>query len=253
MKTRNPKFKSHKILAHMKVKLFIFAILLSGITFSCDPKTLTSVLNSVTLSKTDASNGLKEALENGVSSAVSTLAKQGGFYESVYKILLPAEAQTVVKRLKVIPGFGNLEEEALKRINKAAENAASKAGPIFVNAIRQLTFDDAMNILKGEKNAATQFLRRTTYQALYNEFKPEINSSLNTFGALDYWGSAMNTYNKIPFVDRVNPDLADHVTNKALDGLFDLIEKKEYAIRTDISERTSDLLKKVFAQQDKPF
>lgn len=234
----------------MKVKLFLLALTLTMVSVSCDPKTLGTVLNSATLSKTDIANGLKEALENGVSNAVTTLAKQGGFYESVYKILLPAEAQSVVKRLKLIPGFGNLEEEALKRINKAAEDAASKAGPIFIGAIRQLTFGDVMNILKGEKNAATQFLRRTTYASLYNEFKPEINTSLNKFGALDYWGTAMNTYNKIPFVDKVNPDLADHVTNKALDGLFDLIEKKEYAIRTDINQRTSDLLKKVFAQQD---
>ena len=234
----------------MKFKLALVSLSIIMITMSCDPKTLSTVLNSGNLSKTEIANGLKEALDNGVSSAVTTLAREGGFYQSIYKIFLPEEAKSVVNKLKLIPGFANLEEEAVKRINRAAEDAASKAGPIFVNAIKQLTFDDVMNILKGEKNAATQFLRRTTYTALYNEFKPEINNSLNKFGALDYWGSAMNTYNKIPFVDKVNPDLADHATKKALDGLFDLIEKKENGIRTDISQRTSDLLKKVFAQQD---
>jgi hypothetical protein len=234
----------------MKLKFGILTISILLLTMSCDPKTLTTILNSGGISKIEIANGLKEALDKGVSSAVTTLAKEGGFYESAYKIFLPDEAKTVVNRLKFIPGFANLEEEAIKRINKAAEDAATKAGPIFVNAIKQLTFDDVMNILKGEKNAATQCLRRTTYSALYNEFKPEVNTSLNKFGALDYWGSAMNTYNKIPFVDKINPDLADHATNKALDGLFDLIEKKENGIRTDISQRTSDLLKRVFAQQD---
>lgn len=234
----------------MKLKMVLLNMSILLLLISCDPKTFSNVLNSGGLSKIDIANGLKEALDKGVSSAVTTLAKDGGFYESVYKIFLPEEARTVVNRLKFIPGFANLEEEAVKRINKAAEDAASKAGPIFMNAIKQLTFDDVMNILKGEKNAATQFLRRTTYSSLYNEFKPELNASLNKFGALDYWGSAMNTYNKIPFVDKINPDLADHATNKALDGLFDLIEKKENGIRTDISQRTSDLLKKVFAQQD---
>jgi hypothetical protein len=234
----------------MKFNIFFLAVTLTIFSVRCNPKTLGTTLNSGTLYKTDIEKGLKEALENGVSNAVTTLAKQGGFYDSIYKILLPAECQTVVKKLKLIPGFGNLEEEALKRINKAAEDAAYRAGPIFAGAIRQLTFSDVMNILKGDKNAATQFLKRTTYTNLYNEFKPEINSSLNKFGALDYWGTAMNTYNKIPFADKVNPDLADHVTIKALDGLFDLIEKKEYSIRTDINQRSSELLKKVFAQQD---
>lgn len=234
----------------MKYKIVIFLLSFAMLTVSCDPKTLSTVLNSGALSKIDIANGLKEALDKGVSSAVATLAKEGGFYDSVYKILLPSEAQGVVRRLKVIPGFANVEEEVVKRINKAAEDAATKAGPIFVNAIKQITFDDVMNILKGEKNAATQFLRRTTYASLYSEFKPELNTSLNKFGALDYWGTAMNTYNRIPFIDKINPDLADHATNKALDGLFDLIEKKELGIRTDINQRTSDLLKRVFAQQD---
>lgn len=219
---------------------------------SCDQKLLDTVLNSGSgvLTNADIANGLKQALEKGVDASVTYLSKENGYYDSVYKILLPPEAQKVTSKLRAIPGFGNLEEEAIKRINKATEDAASKAGPIFLNAITQMTFTDVKNILMGEKNAATQYLHNKTYQALYDEFKPVLVNSLNKFNALDYWSDAVGTYNKIPFVEKVNPDLADHVANQALMGLFDLIEKKEYGIRTDISQRTSDLLRKVFAQQD---
>lgn len=218
---------------------------------SCDPKDLNRILESTNvLSEAEVANGLREALNLGVDKSVQTLSLKDGFYKSVYKILLPPEAQKVTSKLKSIPGFTNLEEEAIKKINSAAEDAASKAGPIFLNAIKQMTITDAMNILMGEKDAATQFLKRTTYTALYNEFKPVMVTSLNKFGALDYYGDAVNTYNKIPFVEKVNPDLADYVANKALDGLFDLVKQKELGIRTDFSQRTSNLLKKVFAKQD---
>lgn len=234
----------------MKKLFFILFIFLIPMV-SCDPAALSKVLDTAgVLSETDMANGLKEALNNGVENSVKTLAAENGYYASLYKIVLPEEAVKVTNRLKVIPGFQNLEEEAVKRINKAAEDAASKAAPIFLNAVKQMTFTDVKNILMGNKNAATQYLIRTTRLAVYNEFKPVINTSLNKFGALDYWGNAMNTYNKIPFVDKINPDLADHVTGKALDGLFDLIEKKELGIRTDINQRTSAILKKVFAKQD---
>ena len=139
----------------------------------------------------------------------------------------------------------------VKRLNQGAEDAARKAKPIFVSAIKQLTFTDVMNILMGEQNAATQYLHTTTNQALYNEFNPVIVSSLNKFNALEYWASAVNKYNSIPFIEKVNPDLADYVTNEALVGLFVLVEKKEAGIRTNVNERTSSLLKRVFAKQDK--
>ena len=165
--------------------------------------------------------------------------------------MLPDEANTVIDKLKFIPGFSNLEEELIKRINHAAEDAASKAGPIFLGAVKSITFDDAMNILMGDKNAATNFLHDRTYQSLYNEFKPVLVKSLNQLGALDYWSDAVNKYNALPFVNDVNPDLADHINSKALVGLFDLIEKKELGIRSDISQRTTGLLQKVFAKQDR--
>jgi hypothetical protein len=236
----------------MRKKALLF--LLPLFLFSCDPKDLQKILDAagnVPLSNADIASGLKEALNKGVDMSVQTLSAQNGYYDSVYKILLPDEASKVIEKLRFIPGFENLEADAIKRINQAAEDAASKAGPIFLGAIRQMTFDDVMNILMGDKNAATQYLHNKTYQALYNEFKPVMNQSLNKFGALDLWTKATGKYNGLPFIKPINTDLADHVTNKALIGLFDLVEKKELGIRTDISQRTSDLLRKVFAKQDK--
>ncbi|MBK9256052.1 MAG: DUF4197 domain-containing protein [Saprospiraceae bacterium] len=231
---------------------YLSFLLMVFFLFSCDPKDLEKVLGSAGgfVSNADVAAGLKEALDKGVDQSVRTLSATDGFYKSTYKILLPEEARKVIDKLKFIPGFSNLEEEVVKRLNKGAEDAASKAGPIFLGAIKEMTFDDVMKILMGDKNAATQYLNNKTHQALYNEFSPVIVNSLNKFNALEYWADAVNTYNSLPFVDRINPNLADHVTHKALDGMFSLIEKKELGIRTDISQRTSDLLKKVFAKQD---
>jgi len=233
-------------------KLTIYFLLTLGL-ISCDPKDLQRVLDTVGtagLSNLDVANGLKEALEFGVDNSVDFLSAKNGFYQSAYKILLPEEAYTVINKLKIIPGFTNLEDELLKKINYAAEDAAKKAGPIFVDAVRGITFDDAMNILMGEKNAATQYLHNRTYHSLYSEFKPVLDNSLNSFGALGLWSDAVNAYNKIPFINKVNPDLSDHINTKALFGLFDLIEVKEQGIRSDVSQRTTKLLQDVFAKQD---
>ena len=224
-------------------------LLIPIFTLSCDPKDLEKLLE-IPLTNADVARGLKEALNLGVGESVDYLSALDGYYQSPYKILLPQEARTVTDKLKVIPGFSNIESEIVKRINRSAEDAAKKAGPIFLDAITSISFDDAMNILMGEKNAATNYLNNATYSALYSEFKPVVTSSLNKFNALEYWADAMNKYNSIPFVSKVNPDLADHVTNEALKGLFSLIEQKELGIRTDISQRSSDLLRKVFKKQD---
>ncbi len=231
----------------------IVSIITVFVFCSCDPKDLSKLLDgldSVALSDKDIANGLKEALELGVDKSVKTLSIQDGFYVSDYKIFLPEEANVVIDKLKFIPGFNSIEEELLKKINRAAEDAAGKAGPIFLSAIKNISFDDAMNILLGDKNAATTYLHNNTYNQLYTSFKPVLENSLNKFGALDYWSDAVNKYNSLPFVKEVNPDLADHINSKALYALFDLIEQKELGIRNDLSQRTSDLLKKVFARQD---
>ncbi|MBK8565809.1 MAG: DUF4197 domain-containing protein [Saprospiraceae bacterium] len=222
---------------------------------SCDPAALQRTLytlNSATeLSSSEISGGLKEALEIGIGKGSDTLSKKDGFYKSAYKILLPPEAQKVANKLRNVPGFTNVEEKILEKINRGAEDAAKKAKPIFVSAIRQMTFSDAKNILLGEQNAATQFLNRTTSDALYKEFNPVIVQSLDKFDARKYWADAVNAYNKVPFVEKANPDLDDYVTRQALNGLFSMVEAEELNIRTNIAARTSELLKKVFARQDK--
>lgn len=233
---------------------FILILVVTISMVGCDAATMQKVLDAAgevtQLSEVDIANGLKEALDKGVQNAVTNLAKENGYYKSAYKILLPEEATVVTDKLKFIPGFENLEEKLVQKINMAAEDAASKAGPIFVTAIKNMTIRDAMGILMGEKNAATQYLNNNTYNSLYAEFKPVLVNSLNKFGALDYWANAVNKYNAIPLVKDINPDLADHINTKALVGLFDLIEKKELGIRTDITQRSSDLLKRVFEKQD---
>ncbi len=233
-------------------KSLIIALL--SLTFvSCDPATMQKVLDSVSeapLTDLDISKGLKEALQFGVDNSVNFLSAEDGYYKSVYKILLPDEANKVIDKLSFIPGFKNLEAELVKKVNRAAEDAAKKAGPIFLDAIRGITFNDAMNILMGDKNAATQYLNSRTYNSLYAEFKPVLVNSLNKFGALDLWTDATKKYNSIPLVSDVNTDLADHINTKALVGLFDLVEKKEEGIRANVSERTTSILKRVFAKQD---
>jgi hypothetical protein len=202
------------------------------------------------LSQEEVGRGLKEALDLGVAEAVDFLSAENGYYQSAYKILMPEEAQQLATRLRAVPGFANFEEDALLKINRAAEDAAQKAKPIFVSAIRQMTFQDAMNLLRGNQDAATRYLERTTFQQLYNEFKPVIIASLDKFNARDYWRDGVSAYNRLPMVSKVNPELDDYVTRQALAGMFGLVEKKELDIRQNAGARTSDLLRRVFAQQD---
>lgn len=232
-----------------KIYLFLLPLFL----ISCDPADFQRVLDSASemaLSNADISQGLKQALDLGVGESVNYLSATDGFFKSAYKIYLPEEANSVINTLKSIPGFENVENELLKLINRGAEDAASKAGPIFYDAIKQITFDDALNILTGPDDAATSYLNSKTNQKLYNEFTPIIIGSLQKVNAQQYWADIINTYNQIPFVDKKNPDLADHVTTKALTGLFSLVQQKEAGIRNDVSQRTSDLLQRVFAKQD---
>lgn len=209
-----------------------------------------TLLNEATLTNAEVGNGLKEALEIGISKGSEKLSLKDGYFKSAYKIFLPEEVQQVTNTLQKIPGFSEVENEMLKLLNRAAEDAAKEAKPIFVNAIKQMTFEDAMGILMGNKDAATQYLVNTTRQSLYEAFMPKIKTSLDRVNATEYWNKAITTYNKIPLIDKVNPELDDYVTDKALDGLFSMVEKEELNIRNNVSARTSDLLKKVFAKQD---
>lgn len=202
------------------------------------------------LSQEEVGSALKEALNNGVGDAVDFLSKQDGYYKSIYKILLPPEAQKVVSKLKTVPGFSDVESNLIEKMNRAAEDAATKAKPIFISAIKQMTFKDAMNILMGKDDAATRYLESSTYKSLYAEFLPVIQASLDKVNAREYWKSAVTAYNKIPFVEKTNPELDDHVNTMALKGLFGLVEKKEAGIRNDVGLRNTELLRKVFAKQD---
>ncbi len=202
------------------------------------------------LTTTEVAMGLKEALEVGITNGADVLSARDGYLGSAYKILLPEEARQITNRLQAIPGFNMVEDVIIERINRAAEDAASRARPIFVAAIRSMTFEDAMGILMGPDDAATNYLHRVTYDALYQEFNPVILESLNKFNAIDYWEDAVTAYNRIPFIQQANPRLDDYVTTQALVGLFDMVKKEEHGIRTDVSKRSTDLLRRVFARQD---
>ncbi|MCB0706047.1 MAG: DUF4197 domain-containing protein [Saprospiraceae bacterium] len=210
----------------------------------------TDFLEEGGLTNAEVASGLKQALEFGITEGAQKLSQQDGYFKSAYKILLPDEARKVTDKLQNIPGFSNIENIILEKINRGAEDAAKKAAPIFKDAITSMSFSDAMNILMGPKDAATSYLNKTTFNKLYSAFNPVIVQSLDKFKAREYWSDAVNAYNKLPFVDHVNPDLDDHVTTQALAGLFTMIEKKELDIRTNIGSRTTDLLRKVFAKQD---
>jgi hypothetical protein len=199
----------------------------------------------------DISGGLKEALNNGVANQVSKLTAVDGFFRNeAVKILLPAELQKVDKTLRTI-GMGKLADEGLKAINRTAEDAVKEATPIFVNAITNMSFTDAKNILMGNESAATSYLQSATTTALYGKFNPVIKNSFTKVGADKIWANLINKYNTIPLVTKVNPDLTDYVTNQALNGVFKMITVEEKKIRSDLNARTSNLLKQVFALQDR--
>lgn len=194
----------------------------------------------------NTSLGLKEALNVGVDAAVKQLAVKDGYFASPYKIIIPEDAQKVINVVKKLPGFEDTETKLITKMNEAAEIAVKKASPIFVNAIKQMTFTDAKNILTGNDDAATRYLESTSRTPLYNEFLPVIQAALDEVNARTYWATVVNAYNKIPFQKKMNPELDAHVNNKALDGLFSLVEVKEEGIRNDVNQRTSQLLKDVF-------
>ena len=147
-------------------------------------------------------------------------------------------------------GLGNLADEGLKVLNRAAEDAVKEATPIFIDAVKNITFSDAKNILLGTDNSATQYLTQKTQSSLYSKFNPVIQNSFSKVGADQIWSNLINKYNTLPFTNNVNPDLTDYVTNEALNGVYTMIAVEEKEIRTKLSSRTTDLLRKVFALQD---
>ncbi|MFT5437917.1 MAG: hypothetical protein ACI840_002577 [Ulvibacter sp.] len=222
------------------------------ITYSCDElqQVVDALPNGQTGTNLDIASGLRQALDLGIDKQVTKLTKENGFYKnSLVKILLPPELQKVDKTLRDL-GLGSLADEGLKVLNRAAEDAVGEATPIFVNAVKAITFTDAKNILLGNDSAATSYLQGKTSNVLYGKFNPVIKNSFDKVGADQIWSNIINKYNAIPFVNKVNPDLTDYVTTEALKGVYKMIAVEEKQIRTKVSSRTTNLLQQVFALQD---
>ena len=202
-------------------------------------------------SSIDIAAGLKEALNKGVTEQVSKLTKTDGFYKNeAVKILMPEELLKADRTLRKM-GMSTLADDGIKALNRAAEDAVKESTPIFVGAIKNMTITDAKSILMGNETSATTYLQKSTTTALYAKFSPVVQTSLGKVGADLIWASIIKKYNSIPFVKTINPDITDYVTNKSLDGVFKMITIEEKNIRTNLDSRTSDVLKKVFALQDK--
>jgi len=234
------------------MKKFLFLSLLVTLFTLQSCAELNQVVSSLpdSMSSETIANGLKQALNKGIDTQVSKLTQKDGFYRNeLVKILLPEELARVDQALRNI-GLGNLADEGLKVLNHAAEDAVKEATPIFVDAVRQITFADAKSILLGSDDAATNYLKNRTQTALYAKFHPVIQSSFANVGADQIWRTIIERYNSIPLTQNVNPDLTDYVTQEALKGVFTMIAVEEKEIRNNIAARTTPVLRQVFAMQD---
>jgi len=225
------------------------------------------VQSAINIPVTNAENisGLKSSLDVGIEKAVSTLGIENGFLgNAALKILLPKEAQPIIDNIKLIPGGQDLVDKAVLSLNRSAEDAVKEATPIFKNAIKNMTISDAVGILFGAENAATEYLRKTTYTDLKAAFAPKVKTSLNkpliaNVSTSQTWNSLSSGYNsvatstvgKIAGLKSVTVNLEDYATEKALDALFVKITEEEKAIRTNPIARVNDILKRVFGQLDK--
>ena len=212
------------------------------------------------LTQTEIIAGLKEALVVGTNKSVDILGVTDGYYkDELVKILLPPEADVIVKNINKIPGGNQLIEDVLLHINRAAEDAVSEAKPIFVNSIKNMSITDAVGILKGQNNAATQYLRKTTYNELFTLYQPKIKNSVDkklvgNISTSESWDKLTGKWNEIAnwIVGQVagfqpgNVKLDEYLTQQALNGLFIKIEAEEKLIREDPVARVTSLLKRVF-------
>lgn len=203
-------------------------------------------------SASEISLGLKQALEFGTTASSERLSATDGFFaNAAVKILFPEEAQKVERTLRSV-GLNKLADNVILSLNRAAEAAAVEAKPIFISAVKEMTFADATNILlSGQQDAATLYFKRVTNDQLSLKFQPIIQNSLEKVGATRYWNDAITAYNRIPLVGKVNPDLSAYVTEKAINGIFLEIAQEELKIRTRISARSTPLLQKIFAYADR--
>lgn len=233
----------------MKFNKISLVVLSSIILIGCYPLTVTAqkILSPNTVpSKKETASGLKEALNLGVKKAVEALGKENGFLaDKQVKILFPEEIKSVDKTLRSV-GLGKLSDDFIKQLNTGAEKAVVLASPILIDAIKSMTFDDAMKILMGGEGSATKYFENKTMTNLYSAFKPKVKEVLDQYGVSSSYATLMTKYNAMPFVSRANTDLTDYVTKQTLKGLFLKLTAEENKIRTDVNLRPSPLLQNVF-------
>lgn len=230
------------------LKTQLIALTLTCGLLSCETLNLPTSTTAVT--QTEAAQAIREALDQGVGRGISLLNKEDGFFgNQVYKLFLPPDAQKIENTLRQV-GMGSLVDRAILQINRAAEDAVGHARPIFVDAIREMTITDAINIVKGTNDAATQYFREKTTAKLVAAFTPIIKQSLDKFSATKYYTDVVSTYNNFPTtINKLNPDLPSYVVGKAVNALFDQIAQEEANIRANPVARTTELLKKVFGSR----
>ena len=248
----------------MKSKSIIFIILMLVLAGCAELMNVLQTAGSLPLTESEVISGLKEALTLGAKNAATRLAAENGYYgDAAIKILLPDEAKTIVDNISRIPGGDKLVQDVILRINRAAEDAAKEVAPIFVNSVTQMSIRDAFNILNGPDNAATQYLKNTTYTDLYNLYKPKIQTStekklIGNISTKESWVTLTSKWNtlanslagKIANLKPVNTDLDDYLTNKALTGMFSKVEGEELKIRKDVNARVTATLQRVFGSLD---
>ena len=238
-----------KILLFSTLLLIIHVTAYAQVDFGKIGKTVENTLSKgTTPSNEEVIAGLKEALTIGGDKASTTASAVNGYYKNPkIKIPFPPEAKSMEKKLRSM-GMKKQVDKFILTMNRAAEEAARKSAPIFANAIRGMNITDGVNILKGADTAATGYLRQKTSVPLHQEFKPVVKEAVQKVDVTKYWKPLVSAYNKIPMVEKMNPDLDEYITNQALQGLFYLVSQEEIKIRKDPAARVTDLLKKVFGK-----
>lgn len=233
------------------LKHFLLSFVLLVGLGSCD--VLTNLpQTTTTITQTEAAQAIREALDQGTGRGIGVLNKPDGFLgNETYKLFLPPDARKIENTLRQV-GFASLVDRTILQINRSAEDAVGSARPIFLNAIREMTIADAINIVKGPRDAATQYFRDKTTDKLVAAFLPIIKSSLEKFEATKYYTDLISTYNSFPTtINKISPDLPSYVVDRAVSALFDQIAQEEVAIRNNPAARTTDILKKVFGWANK--
>lgn len=231
-------------------KIISVFVLLTVITSCSELQSVIGGMPQLSVSDEMIADGLRQALDKGIDQQVTKLTQENGFYNNeIARILLPPELQKVDQTLRSV-GLGSLADEGIKSLNRAASDAVSQATPIFVNAVKEITFADARNILLGGERSATNYLENRTREALYTKFNPTIKSSFQKVGADEIWTNLINRYNNVPLTNNINPDLTDYVTQEALNGVFKMIAVEEQEIRSSTAARSTTVLQRVFALQD---